>query len=114
MAARERLQALTSWLDKAGWDNVLHLLHDANMRYMSDMSDGQTEGTRDLSWIWKMPGILGKRDDNLQGCKSVTSFNLASDKCEHDRLANQMVQSTGPRGSMDRGGLPTQRRNAKS
>ena len=66
------------------------------MRYMTDMLDGQMEGTKDLSWIWKMLGVLGKKDDNLQDCKSVPSFNLASDEREHNRLANQMVQSMGP------------------
>jgi hypothetical protein len=90
------LQALAPWLNKVGWDDVLHPLQDADMRFMTDMLDGQTEGTRDLSWIWKMPGVLGKKDDNLQDYKSVLSFNLASDECEHDRLANRMVQSTGP------------------
>lgn len=78
MAACECLQVLASWLGKTGWDDVLHPLHDANMRYMMDMLDGQTEDTRHLSWIWKIPGVLGKKDDNLQDCKSDLYFNLAS------------------------------------
>ncbi|KAH0834636.1 hypothetical protein J3R83DRAFT_10143 [Lanmaoa asiatica] len=36
------------------------------MRYMSDMLDGQTEGTRDVSWIWKMPGVLDNSEKGLQ------------------------------------------------
>lgn len=67
--ARSSLQALAPLVGKAGWDELLRPLHDADMRYMSDMLDNQSEGTRDLSWIWKVPGVLGSSDENLQDGK---------------------------------------------
>lgn len=33
------------------------------------MLDGQTEGTRDLSWIWKIPGIVENSKEGLQDSK---------------------------------------------
>lgn len=79
---------LSPGLDKDGWDGALRPLVDADMRYMTDLLDGQLEGTRDLSWIWKTPGVLGRSDGELQDSKSVPSFNVTSDGLEHDRLAN--------------------------
>lgn len=78
MISRERLQALALSLGKVGWDEQLRPLRDADMRYMTDMLDNQTEGTRDLSWIWKMPGVVGRNDDDLQESKSVHMLNLTS------------------------------------
>lgn len=77
MAAREALQVLGPLLAKVGWENQLRPLCDTDMRYMTDALDDQTEGTRDLSWIWKMPGVLGKSDEDLQDCKSAPYSSLA-------------------------------------
>ncbi|KAF8835627.1 hypothetical protein BDN67DRAFT_992388 [Paxillus ammoniavirescens] len=53
MAAHQALEALGPLLGKVGWALVLQPLNDSDMRYMGDMLDGQTKGTRNLSWIWK-------------------------------------------------------------
>ncbi|KAG9310539.1 hypothetical protein JVU11DRAFT_9084 [Chiua virens] len=65
-AARTALQTLAPLLGKVGWEDQLLPLHDADMRYLSDMLDGQTEGTRDMSWIWKSPDIAHNHEEGLQ------------------------------------------------
>ncbi|KAF8418379.1 hypothetical protein L210DRAFT_3511087 [Boletus edulis BED1] len=74
MTAREALLVLGPLLGKVDWDT---LLHDTDMRYMSDMLDGQTEETRDLSSIWKMPGILQSSEKGLQNMKEEMRRTLA-------------------------------------
>jgi hypothetical protein len=69
--ARHALLALGPTLGKVGWEELLCPLCDSDMRHMTDMLDGQTEGRRDLSWVWKMPGVLGSNDDNLRDCESI-------------------------------------------
>lgn len=76
--SRERLQALASSLGKVGWDAELRPLHDADMRYLTDMLDNETEGRRDLSWIWKTPGVVGSNDDDLQESKCVLDESISS------------------------------------
>jgi hypothetical protein len=73
MAAWTSLQALAPLVGEAGWNELLHLLLDVDMRYMTDMLDNQSEGTRDLSWIWKVPGVLGTSDENLQDGESFAT-----------------------------------------
>ncbi|KAG6370785.1 hypothetical protein JVT61DRAFT_10989 [Boletus reticuloceps] len=69
--ARAALEVLGPLLGKVGWDSQLWLLCDCDLRYMSDMLDGQTEGTHDLSWIWKMPGIMENSKEGLQDSLQV-------------------------------------------
>ncbi|KAG6370266.1 hypothetical protein JVT61DRAFT_12214 [Boletus reticuloceps] len=66
---RTALEALAPLLGKVDRESQLHLLCNCDLRYMSDMLDGQTEGTRDLSWIWKMPGIVENSEEGLQDSK---------------------------------------------
>ncbi|KIJ21125.1 hypothetical protein PAXINDRAFT_160454 [Paxillus involutus ATCC 200175] len=58
MAAHQALEALEPLLGKVGWAFVLQPLNNSDMRYMGDMLDGQTKGTRNLSWIWKEVTLL--------------------------------------------------------
>jgi hypothetical protein len=70
IAAQTSLKALAPLVGEAGWNELLHPLLDVVMGYMTDMLDNQSEGTRDLSWIWKVPGVLGTSDQNLQDGES--------------------------------------------
>jgi hypothetical protein len=67
--ACEALSRLGPILGKVAWEDTLCVLHVADMRPLGDIADGQTEGTRDISWIWKSPGTLNNHDAGLQDCK---------------------------------------------
>ena len=86
------LEVLAPLLDKIDWDSQLRLLRDCDLRYMSDMLDGQTEGTHDLSWIWKMPSIVENSREGLQDSKWVLYLIKQRDSLVgYNRPANQMV-----------------------
>ena len=92
MISRTALEVLALLLDKIDWDSQLHPLRDCDLRYMSDMLDGQTEGTRDLSWIWKMPGIVENSGEGLQDSKWVLYLVEQRDSLVgYNRPANRMV-----------------------
>jgi hypothetical protein len=67
--AREALSELGPILGKVGWEDMLRVLHVTDMRPLGDIAHGQTEGTRDISWIWKSPGSLNNHDAGLQDCE---------------------------------------------
>ncbi|KAG6372037.1 hypothetical protein JVT61DRAFT_8740 [Boletus reticuloceps] len=71
MVARTALEALAPLLGKVDWESQLCPLRDCDLTYMSNMLDGQTEGTHDLSWIWKMPGIVENSKEGLQDSLQV-------------------------------------------
>ena len=69
-ATHTALVRLSPLLKKSGWSSVLHPLLRADIRGMSDLLDGETEGTRKISWIWNMHGATGDdvdADGALQG-----------------------------------------------
>ncbi|KAG2035436.1 hypothetical protein BDR03DRAFT_934910 [Suillus americanus] len=65
-AARDALIALAPLLEKVGWTNILCPLGVTDMRPMGDFIQGQSEGTHDIPWIWKTPGVLQDNDEGLQ------------------------------------------------
>ena len=71
--AWQALLVLSPSLKKSGWEDQLWPLRHSDMRHMTNMLDGQMKGTRDLSWIWKVPDIIWMNDNNLQDCKSMLS-----------------------------------------
>ena len=92
MISQTALEVLAPLLDKIDWDSQLRPLHDCDLRYMSDMLDGQTEGTCDLSWIWKMPGIMENSREGLQDSKWVLYLVKQRDSLVgYNRPVNQMV-----------------------
>lgn len=66
--ARSALFALGPLLDKVAWEETLRVLHVTDMRPLGDIAPGQSEGTRDISWIWKAPGALHDDDAGLRDC----------------------------------------------
>ncbi|KAG1784380.1 uncharacterized protein HD556DRAFT_1435459 [Suillus plorans] len=70
-AARDALTALAPLLGKFGWTDIMRPLGWTDMRPMGDFIQGQSEGTRDIPWIWKTPGVLQDNDEGLQDCLRI-------------------------------------------
>lgn len=53
---REHLITLAAALDgkKDGWDRQLHVLNAADVRPLDESLQGETEGRRTMSWIWRV------------------------------------------------------------
>lgn len=47
------LVSLAALLGKVGWCNILKPLEDSDIRELTEGEDGDSEGTRRISWIWK-------------------------------------------------------------
>jgi hypothetical protein len=66
--ARAALIVLAPILGKFAWEGSLHVLQVADLHPLDDIAPGQSEGTRDISWIWKAPGALQNDNASLQDC----------------------------------------------
>lgn len=66
--ARTVLIVLAPILGKFAWEGSLRVLQVADLRPLGDIAPGQSEGTRDILWIWKAPGALQNDDASLQDC----------------------------------------------
>ncbi|KAH7909550.1 hypothetical protein BJ138DRAFT_1197507 [Hygrophoropsis aurantiaca] len=64
--ARSALQALSKVLGHVGWDITLQELMKDDLKAMTDLVDGETEGRKKLSWIWRTPGVAESEDKGLQ------------------------------------------------
>ena len=70
--ARNALAKLSGPLGEVGWRGKLLALKPEDIRPLKDGEDGDTEGTRKLSWIWKVVGITEDSDD--EGVQEGTSW----------------------------------------
>lgn len=70
-AARKALVALSSVLGQTGWQCQLPILVDSDVRSISEGEEGDSEGRKTLSWIWKVMGIVGDGDGDhhLRDCE---------------------------------------------
>ncbi|KAG2093898.1 uncharacterized protein F5147DRAFT_747869 [Suillus discolor] len=66
--AHAALIVLGPILGKVAWEGKLRVLHVADLRTLGDIGPGQSEGTRDISWIWKVLGALDNDNAGLQDC----------------------------------------------
>jgi hypothetical protein len=104
-SAHKALVILGSLLDESGWQSALRPLNHQDIRSMSDLLWGESEGRRKLSWIWNMRGAGGsEKDDNgaLEGehCPGMSFFpNKATYRHE-----NRVVQSKSSCNAMGGGG----------
>jgi hypothetical protein len=104
-SAHKALVILGSLLDESGWQSALRPLNHQDIRSMSDLLWGESEGRRKLSWIWNMQGAGGsEKDDNgaLEGehCPGMSFFpNKATYRHE-----NRVVQSKSSCNAMGGGG----------
>lgn len=65
--ARKALVRLAPLLHENGtWQSLLRPLNRQDIRSMTDLVWGETEGTRKLSWIWCMGGVVeGTADEGV-------------------------------------------------
>ncbi|KAG1823160.1 hypothetical protein DFJ58DRAFT_720087 [Suillus subalutaceus] len=76
--ARKALVILAPLVKETGWQSSLQPLNCKDIRGMSDLLWGQTEGRRKLSWIWNMWGAHGDelgndgsmKDMRIEWCKA--------------------------------------------
>jgi hypothetical protein len=62
-AARNAIINIAPRVDKIGWQVEFRLLDTKDVRSMSDLLDGETQGTKSISWIWKMRGAATSEED---------------------------------------------------
>ncbi|KAG1785020.1 uncharacterized protein HD556DRAFT_1435293 [Suillus plorans] len=68
--AHKALVVLAPLLNQIGWHSSLRPLNRADIRSMTDLLWGESEGTRKLSWIWNMRGAAPDemdKDNALEG-----------------------------------------------
>lgn len=63
--AHRALVKLAPFLKETGWNSILHPLAQQDIRGLMDLLWGETEGTRKLSWIWTMGGIVANETDDV-------------------------------------------------
>jgi hypothetical protein len=73
--ARSALAALGNILGHTSWESQLPLLKDSDVRGISDGEDRQSEGRKQLSWIWKVMGVIGEEDGDLHLRDCASGFN---------------------------------------
>lgn len=56
-------------------------------------SAGQSEGRRDIPWIWKSPGVLHNNDAGLQDCEFLLALSFEFFSSRH----YQVYASNGAR-----------------
>jgi hypothetical protein len=61
--AHKSLVVLAPILKETGWRTTLRPLNRQDLRAMSDLLDGESEGTQRLSWIWTTRGAADKDGD---------------------------------------------------
>lgn len=78
------------------WNSILRPLNCQDIRAMSDLLWGETEGTKKLSWIWCVSGVADGKETTLEGrCipTSIIETNFHGALCP--RYAYWVVQSSG-------------------
>lgn len=75
--AHTALSSLAPALGKIGWDNTFKVLDRNNdIRGMSAPRHGESEGRRQLSWIWLVEGVGDDADEAIQDGKLNVNHNL--------------------------------------
>lgn len=79
MRAHKALVILSPFLNETGWHSSLRPLNREDIRFMSDVLWGETEGSRKLSWIWNMRGAAPDemdKDGSLEGKSSIAPWTF--------------------------------------
>jgi hypothetical protein len=63
-AAHTALLSLGLLLGKVSWQSKLQPLGNSDVREISEVEDGESEGRRQLSWIWKTLGVVGMEEND--------------------------------------------------
>ncbi|KAF8120414.1 hypothetical protein EV363DRAFT_1190282 [Boletus edulis] len=88
--ARSALENLAPPLNETSWSSTLHPLLARDIRGMSDLLWGETEGTRKISWIWSMCGAVydstdeagALEDIRIEWCKARARANRWAEEVE--------------------------------
>ncbi|KAG6893680.1 hypothetical protein C0992_009091, partial [Termitomyces sp. T32_za158] len=97
---RAALVVLGSALKKTGWKNILQELTDADLTGITALEDMRSEGSRRISWIWKLSesdAIDG--EEKQEGKSSYLTYSAMS----FDHVVStpyRMVQGQGSRATM--------------
>ena len=74
-AARNALLSLAPLTGKdESWKALIIDLRDTDVRGMTVGEEGETEGHRSISWIWKQIGGVSTDDDHMHECKSSPTW----------------------------------------
>jgi hypothetical protein len=106
--ARKALTSLAVQLNTGdSWKVTMPDLRDEDIRAMTVGEDGESEGRRTLSWIWKRGGALVSESngDDLHECKGSLHLLLSlgsdphSQRCKLNGARPELRQSVGPKKS---------------
>ncbi|KAG9309250.1 hypothetical protein JVU11DRAFT_10732 [Chiua virens] len=61
--AYKALVKLALLLQEMGWNTVLRPLIQQDICGLTDLLWGETKGTRKLSWIWSISGVVGRKSN---------------------------------------------------
>jgi hypothetical protein len=68
--ARKALLSLALFVSKdESWKYTIINLLDTDVRGMTVGEEGESEGHRSISWIWKQNGVSSTDDGNMHECK---------------------------------------------
>jgi hypothetical protein len=79
-AAHTALSSLAPVVDKLSWNNKFKVLdRQDDVRGMSALRHSESEGQRQLSWIWLVEGVGDDQDEGVQDGKF--SVNMSYVRC---------------------------------
>jgi len=61
--ARNAIINIAPRVNSIGWQVEFRFLDTKDVRSMSDLLDGETQGTKSISWIWKVRGAATSEED---------------------------------------------------
>jgi len=64
-AARIALVALSNMLGEINWQSQLPILANCDVRSVSEGEEGNSEGRKMISWIWKVMGVVSEEEGDL-------------------------------------------------
>lgn len=64
-AARIALVSLSNMLGEINWQSQLPILANCDVRSVSEGEEGNSEGRKTISWIWKVMGVVGEEEGDL-------------------------------------------------
>jgi hypothetical protein len=104
-------------VDNDGWRDRLLPLNQKDIQPLMEGEEGESEGNRTLSWIWKVVGVGSNSDDlGLQVGEQygILILALQSDPSATVSATYRVVQKPCPSNVLVRAGVDFTRRNAQS
>ncbi|KIJ09680.1 hypothetical protein PAXINDRAFT_17230 [Paxillus involutus ATCC 200175] len=82
-AARTALTALAPTFKPSAWESLLQVLNPDDIRSMTDLLEGDTEGRRKFSWIWKVRGAAKDDSDRAGSLDAMRIEWCKARACAH-------------------------------